>query len=215
MFLTRKSQLVAPEQALPGRTERPWALADKHLVLGTPLVTDEAPEATRWPCSAWLLLGRRGDLLAGPGRLVDVGRVRRRNDPQPDLRGGLHGRHEPHRGGADRVRPEPGVLRRPGEDVLRGPRPDPGFRQGNDVGTQYRSAIYFTTLEQERTARELTQVYGDELKRRRLGDITTEIRPASETPYFYAEDAHQQYLAKNPFGYRCHANTGVKFPATA
>ena len=93
--------------------------------------------------------------------------------------------------------------------------PTQGMRQGNDVGTQYRSAIYWTTPEQEQTATELTKVYGDELARRRLGDITTEVRPAAETPYFYAEDAHQQYLAKNPFGYRCHANTGVRFPETA
>ena len=54
--------------------------------------------------------------------------------------------------------------------------PTQGMRQGNDVGTQYRSAIYWTTPEQEQTARELTKVYGDELARRRLGDITTEIR---------------------------------------
>jgi peptide-methionine (S)-S-oxide reductase len=87
------------------------------------------------------------------------------------------------------------------------------MRQGNDVGTQYRSAIYFTTPEQEKTARELTQRYADEIGSRGYGAITTEIRPASETPYYYAEDAHQQYLAKNPYGYRCHANTGVKFPA--
>ena len=93
--------------------------------------------------------------------------------------------------------------------------PTQGMRQGNDIGTQYRSAIYWTTPEQEQTARELTKIYGDELARRRLGEITTEIRPAAETPYYYAEDAHQQYLAKNPFGYRCHANTGVKFPETA
>ena len=89
--------------------------------------------------------------------------------------------------------------------------PTQGMRQGNDVGTQYRSAIYYTTPEQEETARELTEVYGAELKRRRLGDITTEIRLAPT--YYYAEDVHQQYLAKNPYGYRCHANTGVKFPA--
>jgi len=93
--------------------------------------------------------------------------------------------------------------------------PTQGFRQGNDVGTQYRSAIYWTTPEQEQVARELTAVYGAELTRRRLGEITTEIRPASETPYYYAEDAHQQYLAKHVNGYRCHANTGVKFPASA
>jgi peptide-methionine (S)-S-oxide reductase len=91
--------------------------------------------------------------------------------------------------------------------------PTQGMRQGNDVGTQYRSAIYFTTPEQEQTARDLTQVYGDELARRRLGDVTTEIRPAADAGSSYAEDPLQQYLAKNPFGYRCHANTGVKFPA--
>ena len=91
--------------------------------------------------------------------------------------------------------------------------PTQGMRQGNDVGTQYRSAIYYTSPEQETTARELTKIYGEELTRRRLGEVTTEIRPIDEAGYFYAEDAHQQYLAKNPFGYRCHANTGVRFPA--
>jgi peptide-methionine (S)-S-oxide reductase len=91
--------------------------------------------------------------------------------------------------------------------------PTQGMRQGNDVGTQYRSAIYFTTPEQEETARELTEVYGAELKRRRLGEITTEIKPAPA--YYYAEDVHQQYLAKNPYGYRCHSNTGVRFPETS
>jgi peptide-methionine (S)-S-oxide reductase len=93
--------------------------------------------------------------------------------------------------------------------------PTQGMRQGNDVGTQYRSAIYWTTPEQEQTARELTKIYGDELHRQRIGDITTEIRPASDVTYYYAEDHHQQYLAKNPFGYRCHANTGIRFPETA
>jgi peptide-methionine (S)-S-oxide reductase len=89
--------------------------------------------------------------------------------------------------------------------------PTQGFRQGNDIGTQYRSALYVSSPEQERVARELTAVYGAELQRRRLGDITTEIR---EVPtYYYAEDHHQQYLAKHVNGYRCHANTGVKFPA--
>ena len=78
--------------------------------------------------------------------------------------------------------------------------PTQGMRQGNDIGTQYRSAIYFTTPEQEQTARDLTKIYGDELSRQRLGDITTEVKPAPT--YYYAEDYHQQYLAKNPNGYR-------------
>ena len=91
--------------------------------------------------------------------------------------------------------------------------PTQGMRQGNDVGTQYRSAIYTTNDEQVATAERLTKVYGDELARQGLGEITTEVRPAPT--YYYAEDLHQQYLAKNPYGYRCHANTGVPFPADA
>lgn len=90
--------------------------------------------------------------------------------------------------------------------------PTQGMRQGNDVGTNYRSAIYYTTPEQEQAARELTKLYGEELARRGLGEITTEVAPAPA--YYYAEPLHQQYLHANPNGYRCHANTGVPFPAT-
>ena len=88
--------------------------------------------------------------------------------------------------------------------------PTQGMRQGNDTGTQYRSAIYFTSPEQEKVAREVTERYQPELTRRGIGQISTEIEP-SET-YYYAEDPHQQYLLKNPFGYRCHSATGVPVP---
>jgi len=89
--------------------------------------------------------------------------------------------------------------------------PTQGMRQGNDVGTQYRSAIYSLSPEQELVARDLTKDYEPELARRGYGPITTEIKAAP--PYYYAEDHHQQYLAKNPDGYRCHGATGVPFPA--
>ena len=91
--------------------------------------------------------------------------------------------------------------------------PTQGMRQGNDVGTQYRSAIYWTTAEQESVARELLTRYQPALTERGYGEITTEIAPAPE--YYYAEDYHQQYLARNPHGYRCHSATGVPFPADA
>ena len=91
--------------------------------------------------------------------------------------------------------------------------PTQGMRQGNDVGTQYRSAIYTTTPEQEQVAKELTEVYATELERRGLGPVTTEIAPAPA--YYYAEDVHQQYLHKVPNGYRCHSATGVPVPAIA
>ena len=92
--------------------------------------------------------------------------------------------------------------------------PTQGYRQGNDVGTQYRSAIYVETPEQEKIAREITERYQPALTERGYGPITTEIKPAAETPYYYAEDLHQQYLLKNPYGYRCHSATGIPVPRT-
>jgi peptide-methionine (S)-S-oxide reductase len=212
IFSRHKSELVSPDQALPGRSERTFHLADKHLVLGTPLVTDEAPagyevalfglgcfwgaEEIYWQMpGVWSTsVGYAGGTTPNPsydevctGRTNHTEAVRVVYDPAKvsyaDLVKTFFEVHDPTQ----------------------------GMRQGNDVGTQYRSAIYWTTPEQEQTARELTKVYGDELRRRRLGEITTEIREAPT--YYYAEDLHQQYLAKNPHGYRCHANTGVKFPA--
>jgi hypothetical protein len=85
--------------------------------------------------------------------------------------------------------------------------PTQGMRQGNDVGTQYRSAIYTLSEEQAQVAKELKEAYEPELLKRGYGPITTEIKPAPT--YYYAEDYHQQYLAKNPHGYRCHSATGV------
>jgi len=84
-------------------------------------------------------------------------------------------------------------------------------RQGNDIGTQYRSAIYTLSPEQAATAEKLKAAYEPELLSRGYGPITTEITPAPE--YYYAEDVHQQYLAKVPNGYRCHSSTGIPFPA--
>jgi len=91
--------------------------------------------------------------------------------------------------------------------------PTQGMRQGNDVGTQYRPAVYTTAAAQADAAQASRDRYQSALNERGLGEITTEIREAPT--YYYAEDLHQQYLAKNPHGYRCHANTGVKFPETA
>jgi peptide-methionine (S)-S-oxide reductase len=91
--------------------------------------------------------------------------------------------------------------------------PTQGMRQGNDVGTQYRSAIYYTTEEQHRIAEQAVAAFGAELNERGYGAITTEIAPLAE--FYYAEEYHQEYLAKNPFGYRCHSNTGLRFPREA
>jgi peptide-methionine (S)-S-oxide reductase len=88
--------------------------------------------------------------------------------------------------------------------------PTQGMRQGNDVGTQYRSAIYVTTPQQLEIVEKSRAAYADALRRRGLGPITTEIGEAG--PFYYAETYHQQYLAKNPNGYCGLAGTGVSCP---
>jgi peptide-methionine (S)-S-oxide reductase len=91
--------------------------------------------------------------------------------------------------------------------------PTQGMRQGNDVGTQYRSAIYATTPEQRRRAAASRDAYQQALMRAGRGAITTEIADAPE--FYYAEDYHQQYLAKNPGGYCGLGGTGVSCPVAA
>jgi peptide-methionine (S)-S-oxide reductase len=91
--------------------------------------------------------------------------------------------------------------------------PTQGMRQGNDVGTQYRSAIYATTPEQKRLAQASRDAYQQALAAAGRGAVTTEIRDAPA--FYYAEDYHQQYLAKNPNGYCGLGGTGVTCPAPA
>lgn len=92
-----------------------------------------------------------------------------------------------------------------------GHNPTQGMQQGNDVGTQYRSAIYTTSAEQQSLAEASRLRYEQALKARGLPDITTEI--AAAPVFFYAEDYHQQYLARNPGGYCGLGGTGVSCPA--
>ena len=91
--------------------------------------------------------------------------------------------------------------------------PTQGMRQGNDMGTQYRSAIYTYGEEQLRAAQASKQRFEEALSKAGLGQITTEIRPAP--PFYYAEDYHQQYLGKNPNGYCGLGGTGVSCPVGA
>lgn len=91
--------------------------------------------------------------------------------------------------------------------------PTQGMRQGNDVGTQYRSGIYVYSQEQKKLAEASLAIYQEALKAAKFGNITTEIIDAPE--FYYAEDYHQQYLAKNPGGYCGLGGTGVKYPESA
>ena len=208
----KPSTLPSPDESLRGRDAQPWTLGE-HVVLKTPVVTDEVPAGHEVAIfGLGCFWGAEEIFWQVPGIWSTSVGYAGGHTPHPtyeEVCSGKTGHTE-----AARVVFDPSVISF--ADLVKKffeiHDPTQGMQQGNDVGTQYRSAIYFTSSEQETTARELTRVYGDELTRRRLGSITTEIRPAADAGYFYAEDQHQQYLAKNPFGYRCHANTGVKFP---
>jgi peptide-methionine (S)-S-oxide reductase len=85
-------------------------------------------------------------------------------------------------------------------------------RQGNDIGSQYRSAIFTTSDEQKLEVEQSMGIYQSELDKHSIGTIVSQVLPAAQNEYFEAEQYHQRYLEKNPNGYDCHSNTGVLFP---
>jgi len=210
MFGT-KPTLVTADQALPGRESRPFELSERHQVLDAPLVTDQIPAGFEvaifglgcfWGAEEifWKTPGVWSTSVGYAGGFT-------KHPNYDEVCSGQTGHTE-----AVRVVFNPTRINY--EDLVsifyEVHDPTQGMRQGNDLGTQYRSAIYFTSAAQEQAAREVTDRYQPELTKRGFGPITTEIAPAPD--YYYAEDHHQQYLHKNPFGYRCHAKTGVPVP---
>ena len=132
--------------------------------------------------------------------------------PEPDLRRGVQRAHRPHRGRARRLRPGEDLATRSCCSVFwESHDPTQGMRQGNDVGTQYRSAIYSTHRAQRDAAEASRDALPGAARRRRA---TARSRPRSSTrrTFYYAEDYHQQYLAKNPNGYCGIGGTGVSCP---
>jgi peptide-methionine (S)-S-oxide reductase len=211
MFLRSKSSLPTADEALPGRSGRPFELAERHKALDAPLVTDEVPEGYEvalfglgcfWGAEEifWQLPGVWSTSVGYAGGTTP-------NPSYEEVCSGRTGHTEAVRVVYDPAKVSYADLVATFYEVHD---PTQGMRQGNDMGTQYRSAIYFTTPEQEQVAGFVTERYQGELDKRGYGQITTEIKP--EQPYFYAEDHHQQYLLKNPFGYRCHSATGVPVP---
>jgi peptide-methionine (S)-S-oxide reductase len=215
LFSRHKTQLPTPEQALPGRTEQSFRIADRHRVLDAPVVTDEVPEGLEVAIfGLGCFWGAEEIYWQVPGVWSTSVGYAGGSTPHPsyeEVCTGMTGHTE-----AVRIVFDPKVV--PFDKLVKVffevHDPTQGMRQGNDVGTQYRSAIYTTTPEQVEVAERLTKAYGEELARQGITEpITTEVAPAPT--YYYAEDHHQQYLAKHVNGYRCHANTGVRFPETA
>jgi peptide-methionine (S)-S-oxide reductase len=208
LFSRRKLALPTSEEALRGRETR-MPIPERHHVLGTPL-EDAFPGTERVQVGMGCFWGAEKQFWSRPGVVTTAVGYSGGLTPNPtyeEVCSGLTGHAEtvlvvfdPSRIGFD--------------DLLRvfweHHDPTQGMRQGNDVGTQYRSAIYVYSDEQRRQAEASRDAYQRALAQAGYGAITTEIREAPE--FYYAEDYHQQYLAKNPHGYCGLGGTGVGCP---
>ncbi len=209
LFLSRKPALPTAAEALPGRTER-MKVPAAHFVNGAPL---EPP----FPAGMELALFGMGCFWGAERKFWELTGVFSTSvgyaggiTPNPTYREVCSG----GTGHAEVVRVVFDPRKVSFETMLRvfweAHDPTQGMRQGNDVGTQYRSAIYWYGDEQRRAAEASREAYQRSLSAAGHGAISTEIAQAPE--FYYAEDYHQQYLAKNPDGYCGLGGTGVACP---
>ncbi|SDA28438.1 peptide-methionine (S)-S-oxide reductase [Methylobacterium sp. UNC378MF] len=211
MFPFRKRpEMPAPADALPGRPT-PIPTAETHFVNGKPLKGPYPPGTETIVLGLGCFWGAERRFWQLPeGVVVTAVGYAGGYTPNPtyeEVCTGQTGHNE-----VVLVAFDPAVL--PLEAVLRtffeSHDPTQGMRQGNDVGTQYRSGIYTVSPEQETTARAVRAAYAEALRTRGFPDLTTEIKPLEH--FYFAEAYHQQYLAKNPAGYCGLGGTGVSCP---
>jgi peptide-methionine (S)-S-oxide reductase len=216
LFGSGKTTMVAPEDALSGRQAPVLPAPRPHTVLGTSITGPWEPGTRVLYLAMGCFWGAEEIYWQVPGVVSTAVGYMGGTTPNPtyeEVCSARTGHTE-----TALVAYDPAVVSE--DELLRifWERHDPtqGYRQGNDVGTQYRSAVYWTTPEQAEAVRATAERYGEVLAAKGYDPITTDMAPAVEAgPFFYAEDYHQQYLSasKNPHGYRCHATTGVPYPA--
>jgi peptide-methionine (S)-S-oxide reductase len=209
IFGFRKTKMVTADEALPGRPE-PMPVPQRHAVLGTPLRppypggTDVAEFALGCFWGAEKLFWRI------PGVVTTAVGYEGGHTPNPTYEEVCTGRT----GHAEAVRVVFDPTKISYAQLLRAfweaHNPTQGMRQGNDVGTQYRSAVFYRSPKQKMEAEESLAVYAKRLDEAGYGGITTDIIPATE--FYFAEDYHQQYLYKVPDGYCPDHGTGVACP---
>jgi peptide-methionine (S)-S-oxide reductase len=203
-------RIVTADEALPGRAERAFGVPDRHAVLDAPIegpVGDGLEVAYFGLGCFW---GAERKFWQTPGVVSTAVGYQGGYTPHPTYEEACTGRT----GHTEAVRVVFDPTQVTYDELLRvfweNHDPTQGFRQGNDVGTQYRSAIYTTTPQQAASADASRQRYQEQLRHAGFGDITTEIGTAG--PFYFAEAYHQQYLHKNPNGYCGIGGTGVACP---
>ena len=209
MGLASKLRLPSPEEALPGR-ERSIPVAPRHHVLGTALAPPYPEGMALALFGMGCFWGAERKFWELPGVYSTAVGYAGGSTPNPTYEETCSGRT----GHTEVVRVVYDPRQVSYEDLLRvfweNHDPTQGMRQGNDVGTQYRSAIYTYGKEQAAAAAASRESYERALAAAGHGAITTEVREAPE--FYFAEDYHQQYLAKNPWGYCGIGGTGVACP---
>jgi peptide-methionine (S)-S-oxide reductase len=205
----KTTKIPSPAEALPGRPE-PMPVPERHFVNGNRIVPPFPAGLELADFGLGCFWGAEKAFWKVPGVHATAVGYQGGATPNPTYREVCTGRT----GHAEVVRVVYDPARVSYEDLLRvfweSHDPTQGMRQGNDVGTQYRSAVYVHSEAQRRAAEATRDAYAGALRSRGFGPITTEIGDAP--PFYYAEDYHQQYLAKNPGGYCGLGGTGVSCP---
>jgi peptide-methionine (S)-S-oxide reductase len=207
----KKATMIDPSDALPGSAQPRFRIPERHEVLGTPLQGPFPAGLETAIFGLGCFWGAEKIYWELPGVYTTSVGYAGGFSPNPTYEEVCSGRT----GQTEVVQVVYDPKQVSYDDLLRifweSHDPTQGMRQGNDVGTQYRSAIYTTTPEQQQAAEMSREVYNDALKKAGFPEVTTEIAPAG--PYYFAEDYHQQYLHKVPNGYCPHHSTGVGCPA--
>ncbi len=202
--------MISRELALPGRTDQTMPVPAQHFALGTPLVGP-------WPANC-------DSLVVGMGCFWGAERIYWQTPGVYSTSVGYAGGYTPNptyeeicsgaTGHTEAVMVVFDTQQVSAQEIMRvfweNHNPTQGMRQGNDVGTQYRSALYYANDEQKLAAESTCNAFQEQLTAAGYGQITSEIAPLGT--YFYAEPYHQQYLGKNPNGYCGIGGTGVSCP---
>jgi peptide-methionine (S)-S-oxide reductase len=210
LFTRHKTTMISANEALPGRSERPFPVPETHAVLGTRLLPPY-PEGTRvavfgmgcfWGAERlfWSLDGVYSTASGYAGGFTP-------NPTYEEVCSSKTGHAEAVQVVFDPAKVSYAELL---ATFWQEHDPTQSMRQGNDIGTQYRSAIFYADDEQRQAAESSKKIYADKLAEQGYGDISTEIAPLDE--FFFAEGYHQQYLHKNPAGYCGLQGTGVTCP---
>ncbi|HLI45051.1 MAG TPA: peptide-methionine (S)-S-oxide reductase MsrA [Acidimicrobiales bacterium] len=209
LFASRKQEMVSPEAALPGRSAR-MRVPERHYVLGTPLMPPFPDGLETAVLGLGCFWGAERRFWEADGVYTTAVGYAGGYTPNPTYEEVCSSKT----GHAEVVLVVFDPARLGYRELLQrfweSHDPTQGMRQGNDVGTQYRSAIYTTSDAQRELALSSRDRYQAALAEAGYGAITTEIAPAG--PFYYAEEYHQQYLAKNPSGYCGLGGTGVSCP---